>query len=201
MKKILLLGILLSSITNTYAQLVTPPYFGVFTRVEGQSSFGNNYNTMLSTTGIEVFLGRKLYFYGQLYFQYDLMRDNYYVDEIMVTSPYAFGNLIGMGGYLFDKRSSLGTGWSMVMNGGVGMRIYDASDNQPDPDPMFPVLGGFTRAMSLWASFIFEINTSVRYHVSQNFGLQFGAVVGLDYIAPRRDDLALRYGASFGIVF
>ena len=68
MKKMLLLGILLSSMTGAFAQEteqeiaqkpLLAPYFSVFTRIEGQSSFGNNnmldYNTPLSTTGIEVF--------------------------------------------------------------------------------------------------------------------------------------------------
>ena len=210
MRKILLLGILLSSITGAFAQetekkakkgpLVTPPHFGIFTRIEGQSSLGNGYNTILSTTGIEIFLGKgKLYFYAQLYFQYDIGRNGYYIDELITTSPFALGNLIGMGGYLFDNRSSLGTGWSIVMNGGVGIRSYLPSEHQQN------ISGGlfdnFAKAMSLFSSFTFEINASARYHTSKNLGLQFGAVVAMDMIAPRRGDMAMRYGASFGVVF
>ena len=213
MKKILLLALLLSSISGAFAQetpvkpkkgpLVMPPYFGIFTRIEGQSSFGQKYNTMLSTSGIEVFLGKnKLYFYAQVYFQYDIGRNNYYAEEFVATSPFAIGNLIGMGGYLFDKRSSLGTGWSMVMNGGVGIRVYLPSENQVGINPSFVgMFEGWAKSMSLFSSFTVEINASVRYHTAQNFGLQFGGVIGMDMIAPRRGDLAIRYGLSFGMVF
>ena len=212
MKKIFLLTLLLSSISGAFAQettakpkkgpLVMPPYFGIFTRIEGQSSFGNNYNTMLSTSGIEIFLGKnKLYFYAQVYFQYDIGRNTYYVDEIIPTSPYAVGNLIGMGGYLFDKRASTGTGWSMVMNGGGGIRVYFPEAGHKNDGSFVGTFESFAGALALFTSFTLEINTSVRYHTAQNFGLQFGGVIGMDFIAPRQGALTLRYGLSFGMVF
>ena len=215
MKRILLLGILLSSMTGAFAQEteqeiaqkpLLAPYFSIFTRIEGQSSFGNNnildYNTPLSTTGIEVFLGKnKLYFYAQLYFQYDMGRNTYYAEEYIATSPYAMGYLIGMGGYLFDKRSSLGTGWSMVMNGGFGMRVYFPEDGYKTDDSLGGTVDGVLGVMSLFTSFTFEINASARYHISENLGLQFGTVVAIDIIAPRKGTTAMRYGVSFGIVF
>lgn len=216
MKRILLLGILLSSMIGVFAQetkekakkglLIMAPYFGVFTRIEGQSSFGNNnmvnYNTVLSTTGIEVFLGKKkFYFYTQFYFQYDMGRNAYYVDELVATSPYAIGNLVGMGGYLFDKRSSLGTGWSMVMNGGVGSRVYFLAGGHKTDGSIGDSLESIAGVAALFTSFSFEINTLARYHISQNLGIQFGTVVALDMIAPRSGTLAMRYGLSFGVVF
>ena len=216
MKRVLLLGILLSSITGAFAQeteqetkkgSLLPPYFGVFTRIEGLSAMGNNgignnYNTLLSTTGVEGFIGKgKIYFYLQLYFQYDIGRNSYNIEEHVATSAYALGNLIGMGGYLFDKRSSLGTGWSMVMNGGFGTRFYFPSEGYQANNTIVGNLEGWFQKYALYASFTLEINASVRYHISQNLGLQFGAVAAMDMIAPREGYFAMRYGASFGIVF
>ncbi len=165
------------------------PNLGVFTRLEGLGD-----DAMLSTTGLEWMAGGNKYYYGQLRLSARVLGLGVLPEALQGDlSTVNLAILHGMGGYLFDQRTAdKHKGWSMVLNGAVGMNVDLPSDfelNIPTAN-MFSVLA--------------EINTYARYHWTETYSVQFGANVGVDFSLYQnqgssvRVKTPIRYGLSVG---
>ncbi len=201
------------------------PVMSVFTRIEGKhNKIGR---ALLSTVGIEFMLGNEIYLYTQIRATCTITGKEKEVERSNGFFPVDVGGLIGMGGYLFDKRNDDGKGWAIVANGAVGVDLsiiskkYFEENAQKEADkytyenPTDTLVKTPTSTLSMYGgSFAYmyriplEINMYARYNLSKHFALQIGLSIGSDIAFKFDNDDSIkpyyggfRYGASIGLAF
>ena len=140
-------------------------WFSVFTRMD--AVWFREFGSVLpvSTSGIEFFLGKKVYFYGRLDFYFELGHDS------KVSYQGGIGGVFGVGGYLLNDRDiKTGKGWSVMLNGGISVKgalfsnLYPSVSWEkygPNPYRNFLEIGA-------------EINLKGLYNVHKNLAIAIG---------------------------
>ena len=204
---------------------ITLPVMSVFTRIEGKHN--KTGSALLSTVGIEFMLGKEIYLYTQIRATCTITGKEKEIERSNGFYPADIGGLIGMGGYLFDKRNDDGKGWAMAANGAVGIDLSIISkkyfkehaqkeiDTLSSENPMDALIKMPTSILSMYAESIaymyripLEINMYARYNISKRFALQIGLSIGSDIAFEFYNDDSIkpyyggfRYGASVGLAF
>ena len=99
-------------------------WFSIFTKIEGFYFPEFKSTIPLSTTGIEFFLGRGVYFYGRLDFYFELGYNS------NLSYENGMGFMMGVGAYILNNRiPETGIGWSIMLNlgGTVKISLEDSS--------------------------------------------------------------------------
>ena len=140
-------------------------WFSIFTRMDGVVF--NEFNSVLpiSTSGIELFLGSKVYFYGRLDFYFELGHNS------KVSYQGGIGGVFGIGGYLLNDRDiKTGKGWSVMLNGGISIKAAMFSD-------LYPAVSWEKNGADPYSNFLeigAEINIKGIYNVHKNLGIAIG---------------------------
>ncbi len=201
---------------NPENKSILNPVFSIFTRLEGRSSEVAG-NALLTTSGMEFMLGApswtgRFYFYGQLRYSYIASGDGEIAlrtaGNIISYSPSSIGALGGFGGYLFDNRDADGKGFSLTMNGAIGLDFALVSSIVDTSDGLFSLLTTSPAALANMYRIPIELNTYFRYALNSKFAVQVGINLGIDtafhYVESEtsiESYPAFRYGLSIGLAF
>ncbi len=201
MRRIIILLMIVSPLMgqeNQKSKKIWSPKVSIFSTIYGISDFkGSNLPPM--SVGFDWMVGKKVYYYGKLQFDYRfgdfiLSHDQFLSSETMQVQPF------GVGSYLLDTRKQdLSTGWSMVMNFSFGMGVYfgiqDGYDEWADihlknMDKFFQIIGRL---------FYFPLDVSLyaRYHINKASAVQFGINIAGNFGAYNQ----LLYGFTLGFAF
>ena len=140
-------------------------WFSIFTRMDGVAFHEFSSVLPVSTSGIELFLGSKVYFYGRLDFYFELGHNN------KVSYQGGIGGVFGIGGYLLNDRDiKTGKGWSVMLNGGISVKGAMFAD-------LYPPVSGKKDGIRPYSNFLeigAEISIKGIYNVHKNLGIAIG---------------------------
>ena len=158
---------------------LTTPYISLFTTIYGASDF-KGFSTPIFGVGLEFMVGKKIYYYGKLQFNYRF--NNAPTAPEIFMSPMAIQiQVLGIGFYLFDFRTSTNNkAWSMVMNisGGMGINLGHDGFKDWNEANNLDIFSQTAEGLGMMVYAPVEISLYARYHFSIISAVQFGLNIG-----------------------
>ena len=160
-------------------------WFSIFTKIEGFYFPKFKSTIPLSTTGIEFFLGKGVYFYGRIDFHFELGYNS------NLSYENGMGFMMGMGGYVLNNRiPETGIGWSLMLNIGATFKISLEDYSSP--------IG--QQSYSHYADTGMEINLKGIYNFHKNMGITIGPHIA--YYFSFNDEMPnFSFGIQTGLIF
>jgi len=183
---------------NQESKKIWSPKVSIFSTIYGISDFKGS-NLPLMSVGLEWMVGKKVYYYGKVQFNYRF-GDFLSTPERFIDQKALQFQLLGIGFYLLDTRKQdLSTGWSMVMNFSFGMGVNFGSQDGYDiwADTHLKSWENITHMMGMLFYFPIDLSLYTRYHINTASAVQFGINIA-GYLGGYNQ---LLYGFSLGFSF